>query len=127
MSKELTEKWLNGTLKKGNYYVNARNFYNGDLYKEEIDYFDGVAHWFAFAGVDEVLAPVPSYDEYKELKEDNKYLKSGIETRDKQIERLQEQLNDANDIIDFYFPKIKKIYSICIEPLKLYRKKWGVK
>lgn len=50
--------------------------------------------------------PLPSYDEYK---------------------RLQEQLNDANDIIDFYFPKIKKINSICIEPLKLYRKKWGVK
>ena len=45
----------------------------------------------------------------------------------KKVERLKKQLKDANDIIDFYFPKTKKIYPICIKPLKLYREKWGVK
>lgn len=51
MSKELTEQWLEGTLKKGNYYVNAKNIYNGDLYKGEIDHFNWEAYWFCFAGV----------------------------------------------------------------------------
>lgn len=69
MTKTLTEQWREGTLPQGNYYVNAKNIYNGDLYKGEIDHFNGEAHWFRFAGVEEVLEPVPSYDEYKRLHE----------------------------------------------------------
>jgi len=44
-----------------------------------------------------------------------------------QVQRLQEQLNDANDIIDLYFPKDKKINAVCVKPINDYRKKWGVK
>ena len=61
------------------------------------------------------------------LNEDGYCPRCAIVHYEEKIKKLQEQLNDANDIIDFYFPKVKKIHSVCIEPLKLYRKKWGVK
>lgn len=45
----------------------------------------------------------------------------------KQIERLQEQLKEANELLELYFPKDKKINSVCVKPINDYRKKWGVK
>ena len=45
----------------------------------------------------------------------------------KWVRSLREQLNEANAIIDIYFPKDKKINAICVKPINDYRKKWGVK
>lgn len=93
MTKTLTEQWLNGTLKKGNYYVNAKDFYNGDLYKGEIDHFNGEAHWFRFAGVEEVLAPVPSYNEFLVLSDFKKIEKDAIDNLVKiHTEKLEKKL-----------------------------------
>lgn len=55
--KSLTEQWREGKLPDGYYYVNGKwiNYYSKD---------DG---YFNDGGVEEVLAPVPSYEEYNEL------------------------------------------------------------
>jgi len=68
MTKTYTEQWREGTLPEGFYYVNGKwiNYYSKD---------DG---HFDDGGVEEVLAPVPSYEEYK---------------------RLQEQIKEANNVI----------------------------
>jgi len=99
MSKELTEKWKNGELEDGYYYVKVSWGIEEDVCQDY--YFSMRDEWEIHINdrIKEVLAPVPSYDKVKELKEDNRFLKSGIETRDKQIERLQEQIKEANSVI----------------------------
>ena len=54
-------------------------------------------------------------------------LKKYVPDTDGEIERLQEQLNEANAIIDLYFPKDKKINAVCVKPINDYRAKWSVK
>lgn len=125
MSKELTEQWRNGTLPDAEYYVkNKSNDVIVDYYCELTKSFASVLPF----NVKEVLSPVPKYDQFVELtekveqlKKDNKYLKSGIETRDKQIEQLVKQLKEENKII-------KKLYKESGNPIGCgYLEKWGVK
>ena len=122
MSKELTEQWKKGELLAGLYYFRKTD---GLIEIEFHDDYRGFCTQEEY--IKEVLAPVPDYEEYEDIIQQNVNQESAIETYIEEIKRLQKQLNDANDIIDFYFPKTKKINSVCIEPLKLYRKKWGVK
>ena len=49
-----------------------------------------------------------------------------IRGKEKQIERLQEQLNEANEALNLYLPK-KRINSVCVKPINDYKTKWGVK
>lgn len=134
MKKTLTKQWKNGKLPIGEYYIKTKRWgcdgrwhYNR---KEDIDYFDGDWRFYQDYSVKEVLAAVPSYDEYCELvkkthtleklqyfcepllfgekqewerivkrgnrKEMEKWLN---ERKNKTIERLQEQLKEANDLI----------------------------
>lgn len=68
MSKELTEKWKNGTLEDGYYYVKNKHFLGG-----ETEYYhvfpSGVKYWGGCddEDIEEILAPVPSYDQFVEL------------------------------------------------------------
>lgn len=95
MGKELTEQWQNGTLPEGYYYTQYNNcspfIYYSYRVKKRIN-----------AEKTNVLSAVPSYREYNDLKEDNKYLKSGIETRDKQIEQLLKKLETATKALEKY-------------------------
>lgn len=95
MTKTLTEQWREGTLSDGEYYVKD---WDGKIdwfvTKNKILWRDENNPMYASERI-EVLAPVPSYDDYNELKQSNKYLKSGIETREKQIELLQKSLGIA--------------------------------
>lgn len=59
MSKELTEQWKNGTLERNYYYL---KFNNGEI--EIQDNFIGGFIMAEGNRVAEVLAPVPSHDEY---------------------------------------------------------------
>lgn len=75
MSKELTEQWRNGTLPEGWYYLKVKSelanypviaecvttFNCQDVYSYFYDYDD--------CSIEEVLAPVPSYQENQQLKE----------------------------------------------------------
>ena len=62
-SKQLTELWKKGELPDGTYYVTDKR---GIMY---IDYFADVWDTVDVDEVEQVLAPVPSYDEWKDLKE----------------------------------------------------------
>lgn len=49
-----------------------------------------------------------------------------IHEQNKTIERLQEQLAEANELLNLYLPK-KRINSVCVKPINDYKTKWGVK
>lgn len=64
-SQHLTEQWKNGELKAGWYYITT-TFTDGVL----MEWFDGDEFRTLFTcNVKEVLAPVPSYEEWQELQE----------------------------------------------------------
>lgn len=65
MSKELTEKMKNGELEKGFYYTKSPY---GTIVPNTYKLVEN-STLFMFGFVDEVLAPVPSYEELQELKE----------------------------------------------------------
>ena len=108
MTKTLTEQWREGTLEDGLYYCKS-------IYDIEELYLDCRYFWYPLqqegepVDVQEVLAPVPSYKEYK---------------------RLQEQLKEAQNLIiytanghDHLFAEIQ-----CEDYLHKYHlPKWGVK
>ena len=85
MSKTLTEQWREGTLPKGLYYTRSSSgrkgfsFHTGSK-RNMFSPYDRMAHQ-----IEQVLAPVPSYDEYKRLQE-----KLRIAT--KALEEIKEKL-----------------------------------
>ena len=80
MTKTLTEQWREGKLPEGYYYVNNRNWIN--YYSEDDGYFDD-------GGIEEVLAPVPKYDEYKQLLKKNERLEKKLAIATKAFEELE--------------------------------------
>ena len=78
MTKTLTEQWSEGTLPFGAYYVNYQYNNRVWLYKYRNQTPENTI------GLFEVVAPVPSYDHFSQLV--------------KKVERLQEQLKEANNL-----------------------------
>lgn len=118
MTKSLTELWKDGTIKRGFYYLKTKHVYDN----EDIDYLweDHFRAGIAKNPLEEVLAPVPSYDHFSQLV--------------KKVEQLQKQLNEANDIIKEYVettPKVPNdgchIPNYNLDNAERYIKKWGVK
>lgn len=118
MSKELTEQWREGTLPEDCYYILTKN---GHVRKDRTRFCSHTdEQCFCFTlnrEIEEVLAPVPDYDECEELirKSDklDKIMSDTvtnqgdcqqivIDNLNRQIESLQEQLTEANDVIKFY-------------------------
>lgn len=111
MTKTLTDKWREGTLKDDEYYIKhvdgrvLTDWFNGHefrgLYKIDIE---------------EVLAPVPSYEEYRLLKKEIDSLKEQMhsmlftddvvqERYDKaemKIHILEHQLEIATKVLEYY-------------------------
>ena len=115
MTKALTEQWREGTLKEGFYYILFASRFGEDYIT--IDMFISDEKDFMYScceDVKEVLAPVPSYDHFSQL--------------GKKVERLQEQLKEANEVIRFYKDTslFEDKYNSPFNAIK-YLKKWGVK
>ena len=94
MTKTLTEQWRNGTLPENWYYIHLESKW-GNIDYITINYCDedGVFEEYPDEDIKEVLAPVPSYDEYNELatkcsqlEEDVKILKKKLEIATKALE-----------------------------------------
>lgn len=102
MSKELTEKWKNGGLEDCLYYFKLPRKKIIITSKWGIMDF----YWKETEDKIEVLAPVPSYDEYKNMADEMDKL-SDLLTRAnknwtktiKENKKLKEQLREANNII----------------------------
>ena len=97
MSKELTKRWKNGELSFGYYYIDfgiggVPMLFNGsEFYCERTQKPNAIRT---------ILAPVPNYDE---------------------LQRLQEQLREANSIIEYYAERHGRLKACD------YLNKWGVK
>ena len=94
MTKTLTEQWREGTLQEGWYYTIITGF--TDKEKMMIDYFIPELNHFEIKPtrcIKEVLAPVPSYDEYNELVQKIHILN---EQNTKQYNELCEEIKKNN-------------------------------
>ena len=74
MTKSLTDKWKNGELKTGYYYASLYQYEgedDADRGFEDVVFYNGNTKRFEYEGcydgIEYILAPVPSYYEYKEL------------------------------------------------------------
>ena len=149
MTKTLTEQWREGTLPDGWYYLD----YDTQEVKVEIKYgrmYIGgiIVNRHSYGDDIDLMAikgSVPSYDEYKRLQERNEKLKKMSfhytpeewNTMLRTIERLQEQLNEANEVIKYYIDvgvvtdETKENYEeedwFCEPVAEEYCEKWGVK
>ena len=129
MSKTLTEQWREGTLPEGYYYTKL-NDDNGTI---DMDYCwdDGCFQDHFDNMVEEVLAPVPTYEEFQSyekcadmLIDVNKKWGKTI----KENKRLQEQLKEANAIIEDMRPFIQASMSRqTFTRILYYEDRWGVK
>lgn len=124
MSKELTEQWRNGAIQETYYYVKCP-WSEGEV---DIRYVhNGVDDW------KEIIAPVPSYDEWQELQEASdglsktmfKSLMNRFVKADEERERLEDRLREAESLI--YYVANNSKYGPIYEPTYVYCQKYGVK
>ena len=117
MTKTLTEQWKDGELENGYYYVmvldNKKDVFMLHLIHGHFEY--------SSSFIKEVLASVPSYEEYRELLDLNVYEKDrkkaiGLENK---IKRLQEQLKEAVKIVNMYWEEESDQES------RIFLEKWG--
>lgn len=123
MTKTLTEQWREGTLPDGKYYIKLEpNFTE----RYDVGYSEGGDFvLYNIEDIEEVLSPVPSYDETRELTQKVGRLELDSEAQDQVIQRLQKQLKEANDII--ISVAVMPRFSVNPELCREYLKKWGVK
>lgn len=90
MTKTLTEQWREGTLAGGDYYIKTTGLGIDKViinyYEKELKQFDGLCD----CSISEVLAPVPSYEEYKELLSKTEQLEKRLEIATKALEEYAE-------------------------------------
>ena len=119
----LTEKWDKGELPEGDYYIKRRN---GDFLYDNIDT-SGVWRNSIDEDILEVLAPVPSYDEwqrifhyagkyeyeytscvmdYENLKQENKQLKELLKECEEMFVKMYET-NTVNSVFIGLYENIK--------------------
>lgn len=102
----LTEQWRNGTLPEGMYYV---SLHNGD----EISFIwlDKIKHSVYFEVYKEVLAPVPTYAEFKDLMSNLQYVDKcrkltekadHFSQMEKNVEQLEKKLDIAVKVLEEY-------------------------
>lgn len=106
MSKTLTEKWREGTLPEDTYYWKVcKENWIADKY-EMYDYTK-----VCDVNKIECLEPVPSYDEYQDIIQQNVNQESAIETYIERIKELEKKLEIATKAL-------KKLTRDC--------NKWGI-
>ena len=129
MTKSLTEKWKDGEIKEGFYYV---RFHTGEIVYRHLSGNKPDKEFVELGYFQEVIAPVPSYDEHKEMDSELKELACKNDSLAMECGKLQEQLKEANEVIKKYMSVVFEIRSEEEKPTVLqlafdYLKKWGVK
>jgi len=118
MSKELTEKWKNGTLPEDCYYFLTKN---GHIRKDRTCFYSHTdEQCFCFTSnkdIEEVLAPVPSYESLYNPNDGN--IPTGVFTVLKIIKRDIENAQKRRSLTDLECGIKSQVVSLL--------KKWGVK
>ena len=116
----LTEKWDKGELPEGDYYIKRRN---GDFLYDNIDT-SGVWRNSIDEDILEVLAPVPSYEEWQELKEASdglsklmfKSLMNRFVKADEEKERLAEENQQLKKQLEISVKALEEYTTFCRNP-----------
>lgn len=135
MTKTLTEQWHDGKLPEDTYYV---RFICGRYGVYEFEQYKGFGFDNDLAYIKEVLAPVPSYEEWKHTKEklkkatelncnhayktnkrrtqinnlknENNQLREQLKEKNIKLNELRHQRNEANEVIKLYAENMKQGY-----------------
>ena len=127
---DLTEQWKKGELPEGHYYIKTHNETNIDEYIQWYkDHGIPSEKSFAYFNVQQVLAPVPSYEEWQAKLEENAQLKKQINhvlrTQARQFvdnQKLQVKAEKAKDVINIdtarQIKQLKELLKECKEVIK---------
>lgn len=118
----LTEQWNKGKLPEGDYYIKRRNGY---LLYDNIDT-QGVWRNSIDEDIEEVLAPIPSYEEWQELlKQRNQLIRDvkDLAYIQEENQQLNKRLLDMMDLLQksyFYLNAVadKKVKTEHLEQIK---------
>ena len=95
----LTEQWRKGELESGSYYIEyldgSNHRFTKDYYDEEFECFDN----YQYRGIKEVLAPVPSYEEWRDLEDDLVTCDKDLNNVCEQKEELYEENQQLKDLL----------------------------
>jgi hypothetical protein len=116
MSKELTEKWKDGTLDNGMYYVVAKDEDGLYITRDTHDRMFNVWGILRDKDVKEVLAPVPSYNEVKEIRQKIERLEFDNEA----LEMVHNEGKEINAELVSKTDKLEKKLEIATKALKEY-------
>lgn len=125
MSKELTEQWRNGELKKGLYYIKSKSGR-----KVFALHTNSASHLFTpynryTLETKEVLAPVPTYNQFVELTEKVHILNEANMNLENIIGNFAKQLKEANDALKQIADT--RNFQHGHKFAQSYIKKWGIK
>lgn len=102
---DLTSQWKKGELPEGHYYIKTHNETNIDEYIQWYkDHGIPSEKSFAYFNVQQILAPVPSYEVYKELIDGRKLLREHIKDITNENAQLKELLKECRLAIFDYPP-----------------------
>ena len=150
-TKTLTEQWREGKLPEDTYYV---RFICGRYGVYEFEQLKGFGFDNDVAYIKEVLATVPSYEEWQRLQEqlkklkqentihnnkakkrrihinnlknENNQLREQLKEKNVKLNELRHQRNEANELISVLFP-LSMNKERALERTAEYMEKWGVK
>ena len=112
---DLTEQWKNGELSEGFYYVKDGE----NIIAEYLDgyfYNNGQPMTSFSGGVDEVLTPVPSYEEWQASEKYNKHLEEKIKIYERKDKQATETSIAYNELLEEN-AKLKELLKECREIL----------
>jgi hypothetical protein len=130
---DLTEQWKKGELPEGHYYIKTHNETNIDEYIQWYkDHGIPSEKSFAYFNVQQVLAEVPSYDEWKAKLEENARLKEQInhllKTQARQFvdnQKLQVKAEKAKDVVNIDTARQIKQLKELLKECRRYIDIWG--
>lgn len=114
MTKTLTEQWREGMLENGRYYVKD---WDGTIYRfvaqNKILWRDSNNPIYASERI-EVLAPVPSYDEYKRLQDQLADLSKKVKTLKGLLEHALQTMGQIAKLSEDKVDAVQCATSICL-------------
>lgn len=118
----LTEQWKNGELPSGWYYIELNEPF--DKIHKDISYYSLGSFDIEVDSnyIIEVLAPVPSYEEWQASEKYNKHFEVEIKEKETQRIELMTRLNDVNNenhALEIENAKLKDLLKECIAHLTL--------
>ena len=126
MNKSLTEKWCEGTLPLGGYYI---KLLDGSIKQTDYDNISNTfdTEFFRYnVSVKEVLAPVPTYAEFKDLMSNLEYIDKYRELLRK-TDKLEKQLAIATKALEEYANCKPTEWMSCVTADKALKEMEGVK